>query len=74
MVTKLRKKGSGRSPMDEKVAIQARVPRYVSDALDSYIYAFMRDNPGARLSKSGLAASLLIKHARESGALDDTAY
>jgi len=73
MTTKLRKKKK-HHPAEEKVSIQARVPAYVNAALDSYIFAFLRDNPHASMSKSRLAASLLTKFAKDSGALDESAY
>jgi hypothetical protein len=59
---------------DVKVVIQSYVPRYVRDAVDKYIWAFNRDNPGAGMTTSKLSAAILIKHLREAGILDESTY
>tara|TARA_R100001594_G_scaffold49323_3_gene82254 strand:+ start:2732 stop:2953 length:222 start_codon:yes stop_codon:yes gene_type:complete len=56
------------------VGLSTRVEPHVNAALEDYVWAFNRDNPGAGMSKSRLISSVIIRFLREAGAMDESSY
>lgn len=75
MVTHWRHKTSKkRLKPDDKVVVQAYMPKYVRDALEKYVSVFNNQNIGAGMSVSRLSTAVITKFLVENGALDEDIY
>jgi len=54
----------------DSIVVGARIPLYAKLALEKYIVAFNRENPGAAMTISRMTAALLEEFLRKKGLLD----